>query len=449
MFRKMLMILTILNILCFVLYNAASSNSSEDEYSGPVYGKWDNEIRKLRRDLLQGYNKFCPPVDKVNRNETKVWIYLFLRFVNDFNEVSGHLESTVLIQTWWIDSRLGWEPSKYNGFDGRPGTGSLIFDFKEIWVPHIILWNPINKFEILDPSNDHLLARAYPDSYMFFIFGGKITSHCVPDVKYFPFDRHECYIQLLTYESLYFPKQIKVESRSIENKFGFDENPQWTVSVGVPEVSDFLTEGIYVVKFPITLERRSLFLLFNLFAPILLLSLINVCVFAIPIQSGERSSFAITVFLALAVYMTVVADNIPHSSNPMPLWSYFLLLKLIYSACIALCSTIIMRFANKNEPLPPCLHRLLKAGKKQIRKYSSRRKAKIKTLKRDSIRNGSMYEEHEVVQVGENSVESEQEKVKVSWKDAANVLDKIFLTFFLFVAFLEMFFTFVFTYTKI
>lgn len=444
---KQILIVFVINYYGYAL-SGSLNDSSDTVITGsvnnePGYSIWDKDITNLRQDLLKGYDKYIPPVDRANRNITDVTILLFLRFVNDFDEVAGHLESTILIQAWWKDTRLSWEPSKYNGFDGK--SASLIFDFKEIWVPNIILWNPINSFEILDPSNDHLLARVYSSAFVYYIIGAKITSHCTPNVKYFPFDRHNCFIQLLTYESLYFPNQIKINSKNIENGYGFGENPQWIVSVGEPEVSDFLGQGIYVATFPITLERRSLFLVLNLFVPILLLSFINVFVFAIPIQAGERSSFAITVFLALAVYMTVVASNIPHSSKPMPLWSYFLLFKLIYSAAIALCSTIIMRLSNKTTPLSRCLKRIVK-----WKIWSFSKGIKIKEdeiMSMNSTQDASNNQKN--TSVTEDNMEDHSTDIDLSWKEAAYVLDKLFMVFFLFVAFLESIFTFTFTYLKI
>lgn len=420
----------------FLLFLNKNIITAEESPAGEViYGKWDEEKTLLRKKLLSNYDKCNPPISGEFKNVTEVWVYLVLRFVNEYDEVSGHLESTVMIQTWWKDTRLTRNSSVSNFTDDKEG---LVFNVKDIWVPNLILWNPVESFVIMDPQNDRLLAKAYPDAYVFYLIGGKLTTHCVPNVKYYPFDKHECFIDLIVYESLYYPKVIDLKISS-PMKFEFSENPQWFIEKGTPEIKDFLGVGIYVARFPFLLERRPYFLLFNLIAPILLLSLINVCVFAIPIDSGERNSFAITVFLALAVYMTVVADSIPHSSNPMPLWSYFLFFKLIYSACIALFSTIVVRLSSKITPVPKWLlviisHcKLCKSQKKQV--MTDAQEAGIINSCKQNYEENSDYRNYP----GTGSK---------NWRYTAYVIDKCLLVIFLMIAMLEILLTFIFTATR-
>ncbi|KAJ8310601.1 hypothetical protein KUTeg_012466 [Tegillarca granosa] len=272
-------------------------------------------MTRLRRDLLQNYDKNNRPVDQKFRNTTEIYISFFMRYINEFDEVAGHLKSTVGIQVYWKDRRLAWDPGNYSGF-----KDSLTFNLKDLWVPHVTLWNPVDTFIILDPENDQLMvAVEAEESLVHYLIGGVITTHCVPNVKYFPFDSHTCEINLIIWH-------IHKENSSVVEIMGFS-----------------------IAKFPYVLRRRPMFMLFNLLIPILLLSFLNICVFAIPIQSGERTSFSITVFLALAVFMTVVADHVPHSSSPMPLWSIFLLFKLVFSASIALCSTFVIRMFHRSH----------------------------------------------------------------------------------------------------
>ena len=49
--------------------------------------------------------------------------------------------------------------------------------------------------------------------------------------------------------------------------------------------------------------------------PIVLTSLLMCFVFALPIDSGEKMSYALTVLLSYVVFLTWVTDNLPSVSN--------------------------------------------------------------------------------------------------------------------------------------
>jgi hypothetical protein len=91
----------------------------------------------------------------------------------------------------------------------------------------------------------------------------------------------------------------------------------------------------------IKLQRRSSFFMVNIFAPILFLEVINLCVYIVPVQSGERISFAVTVLLSLSVFLTSVTSNIPKSSIAVSIFSIYTLAVLTYSSLITFSVTLV------------------------------------------------------------------------------------------------------------
>ena len=87
----------------------------------------------------------------------------------------------------------------------------------------------------------------------------------------------------------------------------------------------------------------------NIVLPILFLCILNVLVFILPAESGERVSYAITVLLAIAVFMTIISDTLPKKSEPLPLISYFLIIDLIVSALTSLFTILNLRIYHKRE----------------------------------------------------------------------------------------------------
>ena len=62
------------------------------------------------------------------------------------------------------------------------------------------------------------------------------------------------------------------------------------------------------------LERRTAFILYTVISPLILLSVLNVCVFIIPVDSGEKASTSVTLFLSYGVFVSAIRDELPHNS---------------------------------------------------------------------------------------------------------------------------------------
>ena len=109
-----------------------------------------------------------------------------------------------------------------------------------------------------------------------------------------------------------------------------------------------------MIVFGIELRRNPTFLIVNILTPIVCLSVLNPVVFLLPHESGERVSFSTTVLLSFTVFLNVIEDNVPKSSNPMPLLCYYVVTQLV-SGCVItilaiLCQRLQLYYAD--EPIP-------------------------------------------------------------------------------------------------
>ena len=73
------------------------------------------------------------------------------------------------------------------------------------------------------------------------------------------------------------------------------------------------------MTFTLVIERRTLYYLFNIIFPCLWLALISVMTFWLPPESGEKITLGITVLLAYSVFMLLVAESMPQTSEYVPL----------------------------------------------------------------------------------------------------------------------------------
>ena len=88
------------------------------------------------------------------------------------------------------------------------------------------------------------------------------------------------------------------------------------------------------------------------------MGVLNLLVFLLPAQSGERVGYSITLLLAIAVFLTIAADNLPKTSFPtISIICLKLLVDMMISGLVILFTIIGLRFYHTDEhrPVPRCV----------------------------------------------------------------------------------------------
>ena len=137
-----------------------------------------------------------------------------------------------------------------------------------------------------------------------------------------------------------------------------ESNGQWDV---VSSSSSALTETVETkVRFSIHMKRKPLFVLMNVIIPIILLSILNIFTFKIPSDSGERMGYTITVWLAFAVFLTIVSASLPQSSDTTPIVAIYIMVQLGVGTLTVLISAVQSRIVCRPEdkPLSSWVHKL-------------------------------------------------------------------------------------------
>lgn len=73
------------------------------------------------------------------------------------------------------------------------------------------------------------------------------------------------------------------------------------------------------VRFTLFLRRKPMFYMINIITPCITMSLLALLVFYLPPDSGEKVSLGITVLLSFSVFLLLVAENVPKTSEFVPL----------------------------------------------------------------------------------------------------------------------------------
>jgi hypothetical protein len=96
------------------------------------------------------------------------------------------------------------------------------------------------------------------------------------------------------------------------------------------------------------MARKPLYYVLNMILPVVLLSILNIFVFVLPAASGEKSGYAMTVFLAFAVFLTIISTNLPENSE-VSFLSAYMALQVVQSTIITLLTMLQLRLFHRSE----------------------------------------------------------------------------------------------------
>lgn len=168
------------------------------------------------------------------------------------------------------------------------------------------------------------------------------------NIRYFPFDTQTCELRFTAWS--YSKVQVQLDAgRNGVTLEDYTPNAQWALTgTSYREVN---TDEAAVI-FEIRLTRKPSFYVINIIVPVILLSVLNIMTFLLPVSSGEKASYAVTVFLSLAVFLTIVASSLPKNSDVVSLMSIYLTLMTCLSTFIVAVCLLQMRLATRGDETP-------------------------------------------------------------------------------------------------
>ncbi|XP_048755488.2 neuronal acetylcholine receptor subunit alpha-6-like [Ostrea edulis] len=316
------------------------------------------EVNTLYTDLMSGYNKYIRPLTSTS-DPMYVNVTFSLLGIKEFDEVNGKFSVNGFFMITWSDSRLAWAPLLYNNIY------TIELPESKVWIPNLTLLNSYERVESL--GRGIVPVTVTSTGKAFWSPGDVISSACDVDVTYYPFDTQSCSMMLTCFG--FAPTAIVTQAPDTEiNMAFFSEHGTWELLD--KKINTFLNPGTSYISISMDMKRRPAFAVINIVLPMLFMVVLNLLVFVLPVESGERLSYSITVLLAIAVFLTLVGDNLPKTSKPTAILSYFLLADLVLSSLI--CVFVILGLAiyykdDSEKPVPKiiaklCCHRRKRTG---------------------------------------------------------------------------------------
>ncbi|XP_062380892.1 neuronal acetylcholine receptor subunit alpha-7-like, partial [Sardina pilchardus] len=300
--------------------------------SGSLQGEHQ---RRLYKELMENYNRLERPVIN-DSSPLLVELGMTLLQIIDVDEKNQVLMTNAWLQLYWTDVYLSWNPDNY------PGVQNLRFPSSQIWTPDILLYNSADeRFDATFHTN--VLVNA--SGYCQYIPPGILKSTCYIDVRWFPFDVQKCDLKFgsWTHNGWLLDLQMLAVDTST-----YIPNGEWDL-VGVPSKRnelyyDCCKEPYPDVTFTVTMRRRTLYYGLNLILPCMLISGLALLGFLLPAGSGEKISLGITVLLSLTVFMLLVAEIMPATSDSVPLIAQYFASTMMIVGLSVVVTVLVLQF---------------------------------------------------------------------------------------------------------
>ncbi|GMT00172.1 hypothetical protein PENTCL1PPCAC_22346, partial [Pristionchus entomophagus] len=294
------------------------------------------------RELLTNYNRLVRPVQNVS-DPLKVEMKIHLQQIMALDGQNQIIEINAWLRYSWKDYRLSWDPKRFGNISSVRFAGAE----NMIWRPDILLHNSANEdFDSSYKSNEVV----YSTGEVNWVPPGIFMASCKMDITYFPFDDQTCFLEFgsWTYHgSLIDLRFTEDNAKDAIDLSTYMNNGEWRL-MSTPAVRSVInstrTKRLYpVLTFYLNLRRRTLFYLFNIVLPSLLISIMTLMGFCLPAHDmSEKIGFQMTILLSICFFVTIVSEVTPQTSESVPILGiFFSTLTLIISASTAFTITVL------------------------------------------------------------------------------------------------------------
>uniref|UniRef100_A0A915IB32 Nicotinic acetylcholine receptor beta 1 subunit n=1 Tax=Romanomermis culicivorax TaxID=13658 RepID=A0A915IB32_ROMCU len=122
----------------------------------------------------------------------------------------------------------------------------------------------------------------------------------------------------------------------------------------IMDVPGQLSKGNSEIKFHIHIRRKTLFYTVILIIPTVLMAFLSMMVFYLPADASEKITLAISILLALVVFLLLVSKILPPTSSTIPLMAKYLLLTFVMNVVTILVTVVIINVYFRG----PSTHRM-------------------------------------------------------------------------------------------
>ncbi|CAG0921526.1 unnamed protein product [Notodromas monacha] len=229
-------------------------------------------------------------------------------------DVSFNMALTQIIDVVWLDAGLVWNPSDYSNITViRIPSG-------RVWKPDILLYNNADSQYSSAVLSTNVIVTS--DGQVTYLSSAIFKSSCQINVEFFPFDEQVCVMKFASWT--YGGYQVNLTTDASEGDLSnYVTNGEWDlIRMKVDRNVQYYSccdEPYPDITYTIILRRRPLFYVFNLILPCVLITGVALLSFYMPSDSGEKVTLGITTLLSMTVFLMVIGESMPPTSEKLPL----------------------------------------------------------------------------------------------------------------------------------
>ncbi|CAJ0921260.1 unnamed protein product, partial [Mesorhabditis belari] len=298
-----------------------------------------------------GYDQVERPVAD-HSDAVNVSIRILLQQLVDVDERNQVVTLVIWTQMTWYDYKMKWDPKEYGNITKlQLPSGSL-------WKPDVLLFNTADEhFDASFPVN----MAVSSNGEVLMAPPSVVRMSCTFDLTYFPFDDQVCYLKYGSWTYTGRQVDLTIDNSGLTDKHQMDllyyvPNGEWELLATPAErvANEFHGEKYVELYFRFHIKRRTLYYGLNWVVPSVLISLSNVLGFTLPTECGEKLTLQITNLLAVLVFLGMVSEIIPPSSESIPVVVAFFSASLLLLGLSAICTVLIINVHFRN----PKTHKL-------------------------------------------------------------------------------------------
>nr|XP_015817540.2 5-hydroxytryptamine receptor 3B [Nothobranchius furzeri] len=300
-------------------------------------------LNQLTRTLLRKYDCGVRPVHNWTTSTT-VYIDLVLQSVLDVDGKTQSITTSIWYRQIWRDEFLVWDPEEFDGIN------EISLPSDAIWVPDVIVSEFVEE------------GKSPPIPFVYVNSSGSVKNYrpiqavlaCSLEMYAFPFDKQNC---SLTFRSwLHSVREIDLalwrSAEAIANdKREFTNDGEWEL-LSIP--SQYLQirqdHADYAqIQFNLLIRRRPLLYVVGLLIPSIFLMLVDVVSFYLPLNSGTRIAFKISILLGYTVFRVNLTDELPTSAVRTPLIGVFFVVCMAMLMLSLIKSILVVKLLHHSE----------------------------------------------------------------------------------------------------
>lgn len=298
-------------------------------------------------------NKVDPDIAPFESALTSTYVTISLNIMSiaEVDEKQQTFSGAYWVTLGWSDSRLSWDPKMYGNIS------SVQVKAEKLWYPtSVCMYNEIGNDKCFDAKDKQLTVYSY-GSVLYTTYLDSV-SQCKIDVTKYPFDTQFCGLAMgnINFGTEFLTFNEEYSSFLLQY---LQPNEVWDIKNHTYYVNNVFISAVnstqQQIYFFLQVDRKAFYVVISTLLPVIILSVLNLFCFVVPIESGEKMGFAMAIFLTFAVFLTIINDSMPKSSDVIPYFTIYLLTQLVISGLVVVLETFVLLVhfhfsTNKEEP---------------------------------------------------------------------------------------------------